>query len=80
MFSKISSFFFPSECGSAVHNSSGVIQSPGFPKRIEYSDCTWDIDPGDEDKSVLLSFPLFNIPLSYKCEYVISSELSIRAS
>lgn len=58
------------KCGSAVNNSSGVIQSPGFPKGIECSDCTWDIDPGDEDKSVLLSFPLFNIPLSYKCQNV----------
>ncbi|XP_068712588.1 uncharacterized protein [Montipora foliosa] len=73
--------YIKTKCGSAVHNSSGVIQSPGFPKRIEYSDCTWDIDPGDEDKSVLLAFPLFNIPLSYKCEnfYVsVSDDSGVR--
>ena len=37
---------------------------------MEYADCIWDIDPGDRNKSVLLSFSDFDIPLSYKCKYV----------
>ena len=62
--------FFFIECGSAINNSSGTIQNPGFPKDMEYSDCIWDIDPGDRNKSVLLSFSDFDIPLSFKCKYV----------
>ncbi|KAL9953601.1 hypothetical protein ACROYT_G041044 [Oculina patagonica] len=56
------------KCGSALHNSSGVIQSPGFPRRVEYSECTWDIYPEDGNKSVLLTFGHFDLPLSFKCE------------
>ncbi|KAJ7374263.1 Protein sidekick-1 [Desmophyllum pertusum] len=65
--------YIKTKCGAAVHSSSGVIQSPGYPQRIEHSQCTWDIDPGSRNKSVLVTFQHFNLPLSYECkEFFVS--------
>ncbi len=64
---KLHFIIFSLECGAALHNSSGIIQSP---RRVEDVECTWDIYPEDGNKSVLLTFGHFNLPLSFRCEYV----------
>ncbi|XP_068732482.1 uncharacterized protein [Montipora capricornis] len=55
-------------CGAAIHKGSGIIQSLGFPYNIQYSDCTWELHPVGGNKSVLLTFERFSLPLSFRCE------------
>ncbi|XP_068738576.1 phosphatidylinositol phosphatase PTPRQ-like [Montipora capricornis] len=55
-------------CGAAIQKGSDIIQSRGFPHNIEYSDCTWELHPEGGNKSVLLTFERFSLPLSFRCE------------
>jgi len=54
------------KCGSPLYDSEGSISSLGYPDRLEYGDCEWDIHP--KNKSVLLFFEHLEIPHSHECK------------
>ncbi|XP_074632006.1 uncharacterized protein LOC141890434 isoform X2 [Acropora palmata] len=52
------------KCGSALKNSTGVLQSRGYPGRMEYADCVWYIS--SRNKTVLIWIE-HDIPYSFQC-------------
>ncbi|XP_068682562.1 uncharacterized protein [Montipora foliosa] len=53
------------KCGSTLSNSSGSLQSRGYPERMEYSDCIWHI-PAME-RTVFIWVQHYDIPYSREC-------------
>ncbi|XP_015769308.1 PREDICTED: uncharacterized protein LOC107347850 [Acropora digitifera] len=55
------------KCGSTLSKSSGVLQSRGYPERMDYADCVWYIS--SRNKTVFISIEHYDIPYSYQCNY-----------
>ncbi|XP_067024678.1 uncharacterized protein [Acropora muricata] len=53
------------KCGSALRNNPGVLQSRGYPERMESADCVWYIS--SRNKTVFIWIEHYDIPYSFQC-------------